>query len=91
MTAFNFSRPSKSALTYQLLTLLNSGRLKLYAASDAPQAIVQESWQQLQKARYRLPAPDILDFYVEALNAVIAPAASTLIRPTRLYAEEGRF
>ncbi|HCI78305.1 MAG TPA: hypothetical protein DHW02_01290, partial [Ktedonobacter sp.] len=35
VTPFTFSRPSKSRLAYQLLALLNSGRLKLYT-DDAP-------------------------------------------------------
>ena len=34
---FTFTRPSKSRLAYALLALLNSGRLKLYAAQHAPQ------------------------------------------------------
>ncbi|HLI05217.1 MAG TPA: hypothetical protein VKV40_01460 [Ktedonobacteraceae bacterium] len=105
---FTFTRPSKSRLAYQLLALLNSGRLKLYASTDAPAFIYEECWRQLHLARYRLPAPEVLDFYVdpaeghddflmslalltEALNTPVAPAASTLIRPRRLYQEEGRF
>jgi len=108
VTAFTFSRPSKSRLAYQLLTLLNSGRLKLYAASDAPHGIFSECWQQLQRARYRLPAPDTLDFYVdpsdghddflislallsEAAGTLVTPAASSLVRPVRLYTDEGKF
>nr|HET6901037.1 hypothetical protein [Ktedonobacteraceae bacterium] len=62
---FTFTRPSKSRLAYTLLALLNSGRLKLYAAQHAPQHIYQECWQQLRLARYRLPAPEVLDMYVE--------------------------
>jgi hypothetical protein len=105
---FTFTRPSKSRLAYQLLALLNSGRLKLYARQDAPQAIYDECWKQLRRARYRLPAPEMLDMYVdpidghddflislalltENLEALSAPAASTLIRPKRPYHEEGRF
>lgn len=62
---FTFTRPSKSRLAYALLALLNSGRLKLYAAQHAPHHIYQECWQQLRLARYRLPAPTVLDMYVE--------------------------
>ncbi len=108
VTAFTFSRPSKSRLAYQLLSLLNSGRLKLYTATDAPTAIFTECWQQLQRARYRLPAPDVLDFYVdpgeghddflmslalltEAADTLVTPASSSLVRPVRLYGEEGKF
>ena len=62
---FTFTRPSKSRLAYALLALLNSGRLKLYTAQHAPHYIYQECWQQLRLARYRLPAPEVLDMYVE--------------------------
>lgn len=62
---FMFSRPSKSRLAYQLLALLNGGRLKLYSPTDAPAHLYRECWKQLGRARYRLPAPDVLDFYVD--------------------------
>jgi len=62
---FTFTRPGKSRLVYQLLSLLNSGRLKLYAAAQSPAGIYEECWQQLRKARYRLPAPEVLDIYVD--------------------------
>ncbi len=105
---FTFTRPSKSRLAYALLSLLNSGRLKLYAHQGAPLGIVEEAWKQLRQARYRLPAPEVLDIYVdpadghddflislalltEALQTLVSPAASTLIRPIQLYGEEGRF
>ncbi len=64
--AFKFSRPSKSRLGFQVLGMINSGRLKLYAQGGAPQEIAEECWAQLRKARYRLPAPEIIDFYVAA-------------------------
>ncbi len=90
VTAFTFSRPSKSRLAYQLLTLLNSGRLKLYTSSVAPSTVIAECWHQLQRARYRLPAPDTLDFYVDPIDghddflislALLTQAADTLITP----------
>jgi hypothetical protein len=65
VTAFNFTRPSKSRLTYQLLSLLNSGRLKLYAPATAPSAIYEECWRQLRLARYRLLGADLMDMYVD--------------------------
>ncbi len=105
---FTFSRPAKSRLAYQLLALLNDGRLKLYASQQAPASIYNECWQQLRRARYRLPAPETLDFYLdpadghddflislallaEAAQSLTLPAASTLIRPVKLYSEEGRY
>ncbi len=90
VTAFTFSRPSKSRLAYQLLTLLNSGRLRLYTPGSAPHAINTACWQQLQRARYRLPAPDTLDFYVDPADghddflislALLTEAAETLVTP----------
>lgn len=106
--SFTFTRPSKSRLAYQFLSLLNSGRLKLYEAPSAQSSIYEECWQQLKLARYRLPAPEMIDFYVdpadghddyltslalltEAINALPAPPAATLIRPIRLYEGEGRY
>lgn len=62
---FTFTRPAKSRLAYQLLGLLNSGRLSLYSSSAAPGGMVEECWYQLRRARYRLPAPETLDIYVE--------------------------
>jgi len=105
---FIFTRPSKSRLAYALLAMLNSGRLKLYAPAQAPSTTYAECWQQLRLARYRLPAPEVLDMYVEpteghddflislallteGLSLLNAPSASTLIRPRRLYGEEGKF
>jgi hypothetical protein len=105
---FTFTRPSKSRLAYQLLALLNSSRLKLYDRQEAPSNIYDECWKQLRQARYRLPAPEVLDMYVdpvdghddflislalltENLEVLSAPAASTLIRPKKLYEEESWF
>lgn len=62
---FTFTRASKSRLAYQMLALINSGRLKLYTHENAPIQLYTECWQQLNHARYRLPAPEILDIHVE--------------------------
>ncbi len=62
---FRFSQSSKSSLTYQLLGLVNSGRMKLYAPQDASQIIYDECWQQLRLARYHLPAPNVITMYVD--------------------------
>jgi len=105
---FIFTRPAKSRLAYQLLALINSGRLKLYTGQQAPARLYNECWQQLQRARYRLPAPDTLDFYVEqsdghddflmslallttTLDSIMTEAISTVVRPARLYSNEGVF
>ncbi len=87
---FTFSRPAKSRLAYQMLALINAGRLKLYAPQQAPTAIYNECWQQLRRARYRLPAPETLDFYVDPADghddflislALLAEAAQSLTSP----------
>jgi hypothetical protein len=108
VVSFVFTRPAKSKLAYALLSLLNSGRLKLYDAASAPRDIAAECWRQLRLARYRLPAPEQLDFYVdptdghddflmslalltEAVSTLTAPPSSTLLRPNRLYNDEGRY
>ena len=62
---FHFTRPSKSQLAYQLLSMINSARLKLYSRTGAPYDIYHECWHQLNVARYRLPAQDIIDMYVD--------------------------
>jgi hypothetical protein len=64
--AYTFTRPSKSRLGYQLLTLINSGRFKIYQQPGAPRQVSEECWKQINKARYRLPAPEVIDFFVEA-------------------------
>jgi hypothetical protein len=108
VTRFTFTRPSKSHLAYQLLSLISSGRLKLYNPHTSPSNIYQECWHQLCHARYRLPGPDILDMYVdpseghddflislallcEALKDFTPPAASAMVRPARLYSNEGPY
>lgn len=62
---YTFTRPAKSHLAYQLLSLLNSGRLKLYAPQAAPPSIYDECWRQARLARYRLLASETMDFYVD--------------------------
>ena len=87
---FTFSRPAKSRLAYQMLALINASSLKLYAPQQAPVAIYNECWQQLRRARYRLPAPETLDFYVDPADghddflislALLAEAAQSLHSP----------
>jgi hypothetical protein len=65
VVAFCFSRPSKSHLTYQLLSMINSGRLKMYQADEAPALIYEEAWKQLRLARYRIPAAETMDMSVD--------------------------
>lgn len=88
--SFSFTRPSKSRLAYQLLGAINGGRLKLYTPQSAPAQLQAECWQQLRQARYRLPAPDTLDMYVDPTDghddflislALLTEATNTLSQP----------
>lgn len=63
ITAFKFSRPSKSELTFHLLSLINSSRLHLYSPEAAPPKLYHECMKQLRFARYTIPAPHLLNFY----------------------------
>lgn len=65
ISPFRFSRPTKSRLAYHLLSMVSSGRCKLYSREAAPDAIYQECWKQLNLARRRLPGQGLLDMYVE--------------------------
>jgi hypothetical protein len=62
--AFHFTRPGKSALTYQFLGMINAGRLKMYRLDTAPYDIYSACWQQIKQARYHIPAPNIINMYV---------------------------
>ena len=61
---FHFTRQSKSKLAYQLLSLINSGRLKMYRDDEAPDDISIEAWKQLKLARYKVPGENMVDMYV---------------------------
>jgi hypothetical protein len=66
VNGYKFSRSSKSHLTYHLLSMINSARLKLYNEENAPPDIYEECWKQLRLARYRIPGEHLMDMYVEA-------------------------
>jgi hypothetical protein len=83
---FVFSRSSKSRLAYQMLALLNSNRLKLYSAVDAPRDISTECWQQLHSARYSLPGADLLNFYVDPADGHDDFLCSLALLPEALHA-----
>lgn len=61
--AYHFTRQSKSALTFQFLGMINSGRLKVYTPDDAPPVIYEEAWQQLTKARYSVPGAGLINMF----------------------------
>ncbi len=62
--SFQFTRPSKSALAFHFLSLINSGRLKIYAPDEAPPDIYAECMKQLHLARYTVPSEGMLNFAV---------------------------
>ncbi|BCL79718.1 hypothetical protein ccbrp13_21830 [Ktedonobacteria bacterium brp13] len=66
ISGYKFSRSSKSHLTYQVLSMINSARLKLYSAESAPDDMFEECWKQLRLARYRIPGENLMDMYVDA-------------------------
>jgi len=66
---FHFTRPSKSALTYEFLTLVNAGRLKMYQQEGADPQIYEECWKQLKLARYSVPSEGVLLMYCNPSEA----------------------
>jgi len=66
VTAFKFSRMSKSKLTYQFLSMINTGRLKMYQRDGAPEEIYKETWKQLKLARYSIPGQDLISMHCDS-------------------------
>lgn len=65
VTPFHFSRQSKSKLAYHMLSLIDTGRLKMYRDDSAPDDVSTQAWKQLKLARYRVPGENLLDMYVD--------------------------
>jgi hypothetical protein len=61
---FHFTRPSKSELTFEFLSLINSSRLKIYAQDGAPTEIYEECIKQLKLARYSIPGEGLMSMMV---------------------------
>jgi hypothetical protein len=66
---FHFTRPRKSELTFQFLSLVNSGRLKIYAQHGAPTEIYEECIKQLKLARYTIPGEGLMSFFCHPSEA----------------------
>jgi hypothetical protein len=97
---FQFTRESKSALGWELLAAVNTGRLKMYAEDGSPES--RHFWEEARQARsVHLPGQK-LNFFVpvekghddylmsaalcaRAARAMAAPAAGKLIVPRRVY------
>jgi len=60
---FTFTQPSKSALGFNLLAAVNSGRLKMYAGDDS--AEYREFWFEMEKARSQYRPNQTMNFYVD--------------------------
>jgi hypothetical protein len=63
---YQFTRPSKSKLTFQFLGMVNSGRIRMYSPQEAPTAIYEECWKQLRLARYSIPGEGLMSMYCHA-------------------------
>jgi hypothetical protein len=62
--AFRFTRASKSALTYHLLSLVNSARLRLPDPARVPPALEEECWRQIRLARCHPVGDGLLNMQV---------------------------
>jgi hypothetical protein len=60
---FHFTAPAKSALGFNLLAAINSGRLKMYAPDNSP--YYQEFWHEIEKAKGYYRPSQTLNFLVD--------------------------
>jgi len=63
VTPFTFTQKSKSELGFNLLAVVNSGRLKVYKGDGS--AEYQEFWGEMEKARSQYRPSQTMNFYVE--------------------------
>ena len=63
VTPFVFTAQSKSRLGFKLLSLVNSGRLKMYCGDGS--AEYREFWGEMEKARSQYRANQTMNFYVD--------------------------
>ena len=63
VTSLRFSAQSKSRLGYELLSAVNSGRLKMYARDGSEEWA--EFWRQVTSARVQYRMDKTMNFYVE--------------------------
>ncbi|MGH2449284.1 MAG: hypothetical protein ACRDFS_11875 [Chloroflexota bacterium] len=95
--AVTFSAPLKSRLAYQLLAMLNTGRLSVYQSDGSPEA--NELWREVAACRYWLRANQTMGWAVpeseghddfvsslalcgHAIEKSAPPAVSGLVRAT---------
>lgn len=60
---FKFTQQSKSELGFNLLAVVNSGRLKVYKNDGSPESV--EFWLEMEKAKSRYRPNQTMNFYVD--------------------------
>ena len=60
---FTFTARSKSELGFNLLAVINSGLLKMYAGDGSPE--YQEFWFEMEKAKSHYRPSQTMNFYVD--------------------------
>jgi hypothetical protein len=81
-----FTAPAKSALGFQLVSAVTTGRLQMYQA-DADDAEAAEFWREMKYARTTLRANQTMNFYVDPADGhddFVISAALT-VEAARLY------
>jgi hypothetical protein len=103
--AVQFSRPAKSQLGYELLSAVNAGRLRMYAADGSPEW--REFWEEARLCRYAIHQNISMSFFVDdkdghddfvvslalcvkAATSALPEPAGGIVLPRRLY-EDGRY
>ncbi len=85
VTPFTFTQQSKSALGFNLLAAVNSGRLKMYAPDGSPE--YQEFWQEMELAKGYYRPSQTMSFYVDPSRGHddFLMSLALLVEATRLY------
>lgn len=63
ISPFTFTQPAKSALGFNLLAAINSGRLKMYKGDGSAEG--QEFWFEMERARSQYRPSQTMNFYVD--------------------------
>jgi hypothetical protein len=61
--AYKFTRPTKSHLAYNLLSMVNTGRIKLHTRTS--EAVDREAWRQYRSAKHTVLPGGFMNFYVD--------------------------
>ncbi len=103
---FVFTAPSKSRLAFGLLSMVNTGRCRVYAVDGSEE--IRAFWAEAEAARYELRAGEQMTFYVpdseghddflmslalcaRAAGDAPAPAADAVVRPRPLEFGDGLY